>query len=147
MTNPLPNDTPQAETMSRSEARAQRRAARHALVGSPGRSSVWLTGIIMIVLGFVFLLRNLDLFRFPLDNWWALFIFIPAIGAFGTAWQSYRNAGNQLNATARSSLFVGLMLTLITTAFLFKFNWVIFGPALIILAGIGIIINAMLPHQ
>ena len=147
MTNPLPTDTPQSEPFSRREAREQRRAERHAALDLPSRGSAWVAGIVLIVLGIAFLMRNLDLFRFPLDNWWAMFILIPAIGAFDTAWRSYRNAGDRLNATARSSLLIALVLTLVTISFLLELDWVIFGPALIILVGIGLLLNAMLPNQ
>ena len=39
----------------------------------------WVPGVILIGLGVIFLLNNIT--GFSIDNWWALFIFIPAIGA------------------------------------------------------------------
>jgi hypothetical protein len=75
----------------------------------------WLVGLILIVLGGIFLLRNTGIFDIPLKNWWALFILIPAIGALDTALRMYRSAGNQLTAPARGSLLVGLVLTFVTT--------------------------------
>ena len=56
----------------------------------------------------------------------------------------YQNAGDQLTAPARGSLFVGLILLLITAMFLFNLSWTLFGPIILILAGIGILINATL---
>lgn len=99
-------------------------------------------GIILILLGAVFLMRNTGIYNLPLNNWWALFILIPAIGAFDTALQTYRNAGNQLTAAAGGSLLVGLVLTFVTIMFLFDLSWTFFGPILIILVGIGILFNA-----
>jgi ABC-type uncharacterized transport system permease subunit len=96
-------------------------------------------------LGVAFLMQNMGTFSIPLKNWWALFILIPAIGAFDTAVRMYRNADNQLTAPARGSLLFGLVLTLVTVSFLFNLNWTIFGPLLIILTGIGLVINTMLP--
>ena len=59
----------------------------------------------MILLGVAFLLRTTGTFDFPLNNWWALFILIPAIGAFDTALRIYRNSNNQLTGrSAHSSL-------------------------------------------
>jgi peptidoglycan/LPS O-acetylase OafA/YrhL len=138
------NDT-QPESLDRREARRQRRAARHDAFGTPSSGSAWVAGLILILLGVAFLMQNMGTFSIPLKNWWALFILIPAIGAFDTAVRMYRNADNQLTAPARGSLLFGLVLTLVTVSFLFNLNWTIFGPLLIILTGIGLVINTMLP--
>ena len=97
----------------------------------------------MILLGMAFLLRTTGNFNFPLNNWWALFILIPAVGAFDTALRMYRNADNQLTGPALGSLLVGLVLTFVTASFLFNLNWSLFGPIILILAGIGILSVAM----
>ena len=132
------NQTPPAppDPMDRREARRQRRAER---LADPSRAGTWVVGLILIVLGGIFLLRNTGTFDIPLKNWWALFILIPAIGALDTALRMYRSAGNQLTAPARGSLLVGLVLTFVTTMFLFELDWSYFGPILIILTGIGIL--------
>ena len=127
------------EPFDRLVARRQRREARRAALGAPGRGSTWVTGLIMILLGVAFLLRTTGNFFFPLNNWWALFILIPAIGAFDTAIRLYQHAGNQLTSPALGSLLVGLVLTFVTASFLFNLNWSLFGPILLILAGIGIL--------
>jgi hypothetical protein len=93
-------------------------------------------------LGIIFLLRELT--TFSLDNWWALFILIPAVGSFGAAWRSYQNAGGHLTAGSRGSFITGLILTMVTMIFLFNLNWGLLGPILLILAGIGILINVVL---
>jgi hypothetical protein len=126
------------ESLSRREARHQRREERFA---DPSRGGAWVAGLILIVLGSMFLLRNTGMFYIPFKNWWALFILIPAVGAFDTAFRTYRDAGNQLTAAARSSLMVGAVLTFVTIMFLFDFSWTYFGPILIILVGIGLIFN------
>lgn len=131
------NETP-AEPMDRREARRERRAER---LADPSRPGAWVAGLVLILLGTMFLLRNTGIFDFPLNNWWALFILIPAIGAFSTALRTFRSAGNQLTPPATSSFLVGLVLTLVTTIFLFGLNWSLFGPILIILTGIGILIT------
>src|SRR5690349_4983637 len=106
----------QPEPFDRHEARRQRREAR---LAEPSRSGAWVAGLILIVMGTMFLLRNTGNYDFPLKNWWALFILIPAVGAFDTAFRTYRQAGNQLNAPARSSLLAGTILTFVTVMFLF----------------------------
>lgn len=127
------------EPLDRREARRQRRAER---LADPSHAGSWITGIILIVLGGAFLMQNMGSYRFPLQNWWALFILIPAVGAFDTAFRSYRNSGTFTNA-ARGSLLVGIVLTLVTAGFLFNIGWTYFGPVLIILVGLGILMNGM----
>ncbi len=129
------------EPFDRREARRQRRAER---LADPSRAGTWIAGIILILLGGMFLMRNTGVYNFPFQNWWALFILIPAFGAFDTAFRIYRNAGNQLTSAASGSLLVGLVLTFVTIIFLFNMSWTLFGPILIILVGIGIIVNATL---
>lgn len=108
----------------------------------------WIIGVILIVLGGLFLLQNSGMLRISLTNWWALFILIPALGAFERAWRMYRRAGNQFTHQVGGSILLGIVLTLVTAAFLFNFGWTYFGPALIILAGLGILLNGMIgPHE
>jgi asparagine N-glycosylation enzyme membrane subunit Stt3 len=143
MNDQSPMKDSQPEPLSRREARQQRREVRNASAGG----LTWVAGILLIVLGIAFLMDNLGSFPIPLDNWWALFVLIPALGAFDKAWQIYRQADNQLTATARGSLLAGFILTLVTAVLLFDLNWSIFGPILIILVGIGIVLNFTLPGK
>ena len=138
---------PTNEPFDRQEIRRQRQEARRAALGTPSHSSTWVTGLILILLGVAFLIRTTGNFNFPLNNWWALFILIPAIGALDTALRIYRNSDNQLTAPAGGSLLVGLVLMFVTASFLFNLNWDIFGPAVLILAGIGILAVAMLRKE
>ncbi len=142
MNDQLPN-----EPFDRREARQQRREARRAALGTSNRGSTWVAGLIMILLGVAFLLRTTGSFIFPLNNWWALFILIPAVGAFDSAIRLYRNADNQITGPALGSLLVGLVLTFVTASFLFNLNWSFFGPILLILAGIGILATAMIRRE
>jgi len=136
------NRQTQPETLDRYERRRRRRAERRAARGTR-YGGAWVGGAILILLGIVFLLQNLG--SLSLNNWWALFILLPALGALGAAWRTYQSAGGHLTATARGSLIGGLVLTMITAAFLFDLNWGILAPVLIVLAGIGLLINAFLP--
>ena len=102
----------------------------------------WIPGIILIVLGLVFLVNNLT--GVELRNWWALFILIPAFSAFGNAYETYRRTGT-LNNSARSSLFGGTLLTCVAAVFLFNLSWSIFGPVVLILLGGTMLVNALLP--
>ena len=100
------------------------------------------TGL-LIVVGLVLLAQNFGIST--LNNWWALFILIPAVGALANAWRAYSAAGGHLTGSARGSLIGGLILLMVTAVFLFNLNWSLLGPILIILAGAGLLINTMLP--
>ena len=119
----------------RIEERRTRRAARS--------GDSWMGGAILIGLGILFLLNNLNVFY--VENWWALFILLPAVGAFTTAWKTYRQ-DRRLSSPVRANLIGGTILTLVAAMFLFNLDWMIFGPILLILAGVGLAINALLPE-
>lgn len=105
-------------------------------------SGGWVGGAILIALGIFLLLQNLT--GFTLNNWWALFILIPAVGALAKAWESYQDAGGRLTAEARSSLFGGGILILVAAIFLFGLSWSLFGPLLMVLAGISLLADSQL---
>ncbi len=137
-----PTDNSPIENPSQSEpveSRRERRAARR-----EGRGA-WIIGALLVALGILFLLQNMGAVN--LKNWWALFIMIPALGAFGDAWRSYQDSGKRMTSKARGSLFVGVLLTMVSAAFLFSLNWTYLGPILIILAGAGLLANALLSRE
>jgi hypothetical protein len=103
------------------------------------RSGTWIGGAVLIGLGVIFLLQNF--MNINIGNWWALFIMIPAMGAFGRAWQAYNEGGSQLNSAARRSLFGGLLLTMLTAVFLFNLSWSVIGPVFLILIGLSVLAN------
>jgi hypothetical protein len=110
----------------------------HAWDGRWGGAPSWIPGLVLIGLGVLFLLTNLTGYR--LDNWWALFILIPAINNFSAAVNQYRHAGS-VDRHARSHLFWGFFFVLLSSAFLFNVDFGLFWPAFIILAGLGMLLN------
>jgi hypothetical protein len=122
-----------AERWARREARWRRHA---------GRPYGWLGGAILILLGVVFLLQNLNIAF--LANWWALFILIPAFGAFVAAWEGYRSNG-RLTRGGAGSLAVGGLLTILALAFLLNLNVGLFWPLLLIVGGLVLLVVALLP--
>lgn len=100
----------------------------------------WLPGLILIILGLVFLADNyfsIDFF----NNWWALFILIPAYTNLSRAWHRYRVAG-RWTGDARGSLIGGLILTLVAFIFLFELSWTLFWPLILIIMGVGLLLRA-----
>ncbi len=117
--------------------RIQRRMERRAR-----RGGGWIGGAILVLLGLLLLGQNMNIALF--DNWWALFILLPALGSFGVAWRIFQSTG-RLSRRVRGAVIVGIVLTLVAAMFLFEVNWTYIGPGLLILAGVSILINALLP--
>jgi len=136
---PLPNPN-QPESSDRQPAPGESRQGRRTR-----RGGAWIGGAILIGLGLYFLAQNF--LSINLNNWWALFILIPAAGAFSNAWNDYQDAGGRLTRPARGSLLGGFVLTLVAVTFLLNLNWGLVGPLLLILAGVGLLLNVMLPGE
>jgi len=145
--NPNPIPDPNTPPPTYRDWREQRRAERHARREArwqrrSGRPYGWFGGAILILLGVIFLLQNLGL---PfLANWWALFIFIPAFGAFVTAWNVYQEHG-RLTRGGAGSLTVGILLTIMAVAFLLNLATSMFWPILLIAGGVVLLATAFLP--
>lgn len=99
----------------------------------------WVGGLVLIVLGGIFLLRNIT--GFPMfNNWWSLFLFIPAVVVGERAYRSYREKG-YLDEASRGALTGALIPTAIGLIFLFNLNFAVLWPVLLILAGVAALIN------
>ena len=119
--------------------REERRARRYST------NRPWIGGLLLIMLGAIALLENYG--DVHTDKWWALLLVIPAIVSFGKAWDAYHQSG-RVNRLVRSGLFGGLVLLTIMALLLIdpKWDWNFVLPVLLIAAGVGIIINFMLPE-
>jgi hypothetical protein len=104
-------------------------------------NGAWIGGAVLIGLGIIFLLQNFGIFY--LENWWALFILLPAFGAFGTAWTLYRANDNRFPIAATGSLVTGVILTLLSLTFLLGLNFALLWPFFLILGGLSILVSTM----
>jgi ABC-type multidrug transport system fused ATPase/permease subunit len=123
-----------SERWARREARWQRRAGRH---------TGWFGGVFLILLGVIFLLRQMGIPFFA--NWWALFILIPAFWAYVAAWDSYQD-GKRLTRRAAASLTVGILLTILALLFLLNVASGFVWPALLIVGGLALVGSALVPE-
>jgi hypothetical protein len=64
-------------------------------------------GLILITVGFLLMVRSMT--GFYLENWWALFILLPAIGSFSNAWRAYQQAEGMFTSEVRGSLLSGFL--------------------------------------
>ncbi len=122
------------ERMARREERRQRLARR---------GSGWFWGLILVILGLIFLLQNLG--YNILVNWWALFILIPAFWLFAGAWYIYRENG-RLTRGSTSSFVLGALLTVLAFIFLFNLALGMYWPVVLIIGGLGLVISAFFPR-
>ncbi len=135
--------TPVTELDSHAARRAEREARKEERRAQRGSNSgAWVGGVILIVLGVIFLLQSMR--GIYLNNWWALFILIPAIGSFADAWNGYRQSG-RLSKRVRGGLISGCVFLLVTAAFLFNWNWGVVLPVLLIVWGVSLLLNSLLP--
>ena len=139
--SPLPVASYFDERQQRRQERWERRAERRAAHGNHGP---WIGGVILVCIGIFLLLQNIG-FIF-LYNWWALFIMIPAVGSFGSAYSLYRSSGNRLTHAARGALIGGLFFSFLTVTLLFNLSFGLFWPVLLILAGGALLLNFILPE-
>ncbi|HUH97751.1 MAG TPA: hypothetical protein VLZ89_10360 [Anaerolineales bacterium] len=123
-----------AERLARREARRQRYGSAH---------YGWFGGALLILLGVIFLLENMGI---PfLVNWWALFILIPACGAYLAAWEVYQDQG-RLTRSGAWSLTVGILLTAVSLFFLLNLSIGPYWPVLLIAGGLALLGAAWLPE-
>ncbi|MDA0244053.1 MAG: hypothetical protein OT477_11605 [Chloroflexi bacterium] len=99
-----------------------------------------LVGIVFIMAGAVLLLgrwTELEL----LENWWALFILIPAFSSLGRAMHIYKRRG-RLGHEGGGALTGGLIILGVALTFLFGLSWSYFWPFILIIVGISSLIQA-----
>ncbi len=127
---PPPPPPPGDWREQRREERWQRRQMRW------GNSGSWMFGAILILLGVLFLAQNFGV-SLP-HNWWALFLLIPALASFASAWSLYQRNGTA-TASVRGGILGGAILVLLTLAFLIDFEWGKYWPVVLILLGVAAI--------
>ena len=113
--------------------------------GALSDNAAWIGGGLLILLGVIFLLEN---FGFPVpENWWAVFVLIPGLIAFNTAWSIYRRNNRQVTASARGALVSGLVLTALALALFFNFDFGRYWPVILIALGVAVIAGNFWRHK
>ena len=99
-------------------------------------SGSWMPGLVLIVLGAAFLAQSYV--GTALQNWWALFLLIPAFAALGAAYEDLR-AGDQEAATG--PLIGGLAFLALTVALLLDLPIGQLWPVALIVVGIALLVG------
>lgn len=100
----------------------------------------WIIGLILILVGSGFLLTNLGIVDFRFDNWWALFILIPAVVSFANAWRAY-SASGRVDGAVAGSLAGGMITLTVALIFLFNLDWGVVWPIFLILGGLAVLMR------
>lgn len=134
---PTNNAAPDWRELRRQE-REQRRAEHRASRGNSG----WIVGAVFILLGVLLIFQNMG--AITLNNWWALFILIPAAASFGAAWNIFNNNG-ELSPAVIGPIVAGLVFVGLTVVFLLELNlnWSLVWPILLIVIGVSMLIGAL----
>lgn len=100
------------------------------------------TGLVVIVVGVLFLLRNLGISLpfMQLHNWWALFILLGAIPSLAYAVQRYRSVG-QADYRVLHSLLTAAAVVMVAVLFLLDLSWERWWPLFVIYGGLWMFVR------
>ena len=102
----------------------------------------WTGGVILIVIGVVFLLANIGAISLG-HNWWAWFILLGTLGAWSSAWTIYQRNGHRVTRAVTGPFIGGMFPLLVAAIFLFDLNWGMIWPVFLIIAGLAALVNSL----
>jgi hypothetical protein len=99
-----------------------------------------ITGIVIIIIGTIFLLGNFNIIEIG-DRWWALFFLIPISFMVSDIWRRRQNNEGKIPASARGSITGLIILIFVMLAFILDLNWGVIWPVFIIIGGMSLILS------
>lgn len=106
------------------------------------RPQGWLGGAILLYVGLIFLVQTT--LGLELHNGWALFLFIPTIAAWGSAWTTYLVNGQRLTHEIIGLVAGGAVTAAIAASFLLGFDWSRSWPIVLVIVGATLIATHVL---
>ena len=107
----------------------------------PRRQNGWLGGLVILLVGCLFLLQNFGVIQLvTIHNWWALLLLIPAIGAFSAAAGMFWYNGGKLDRKVLGAAYGGMYPLVIAILFLLGADWGKWWPILVIMVGLGAVL-------
>ena len=99
--------------------------------------SRWGGLFLVFVGGAIFLSKVLGI---QLENWWALFILVPALTMFGIGWAIPRPDNGRFHLISRLFFATGLVVLVVAGMFLMNLDWSVWWPLMIVTPGVSLII-------
>ncbi len=100
------------------------------------------TGLVVVLVGVLFLLRNLGVALpfLQLHNWWALFILLGAVPSLAYAAQRYRSSG-RVDQGVLHALLTGAAVVMVAVLFLLDLEWERWWPLFVIYGGLWMLVR------
>ena len=107
---------------------------------NPRRFNLWplLGGVLLMSVG-VFFLSRVTLFKN--DNWWSVFIFLPALGLLWSAGLMHHFSQGAFNFWVRLHLSMGCIILAVALIFALDLNWAYAWSLMLIVPGLTIFLN------
>ena len=103
-------------------------------------SSSWSWGVVLILLGAIFLLNNMGYDFLQVHNWWAIFILAPGLSMIANSLKYFR-AKNRFSRGARTRGLLGVILSAFAVSLLFGIDLALLGPFLLVGFGIYLLLK------
>jgi hypothetical protein len=105
--------------------------------GKSKKNSNW-SGSFLVGLGVIlFVLNGL---RISMENWWALFILLPAFALFYGGHVIRRKGNGRLPFLARFNFALGLIIAVVAVMFLINLDWSLWWPLMLVTPGLSMLI-------
>ncbi|NLG48753.1 MAG: hypothetical protein GX552_01420 [Chloroflexi bacterium] len=99
----------------------------------------------LVILGIVFLLRNFGVLE--INNWWALFFFVPVAYLLISAWTTFRAKEGRLTHETTSPIIGSLVLITVALVFLLELDWGSIWPVYMIIGAVAILLNSLAKEE
>lgn len=96
----------------------------------------WGFGVVLILIGLVLFLERTGVIA-EVGNWWGFLIYLAAIANLVSAWRAYK--GDEPGRSVGVGLTWGLVLAVVATIVLFGLDTEVWGPLVLVAAGVGIV--------
>jgi hypothetical protein len=125
---------------SKQESRMDRIEARRG-----GRRNTWIFGAVLAAAGVILLIQNTT--HLDLYNWEPLLLLIPAVALLVRGVNQLQVSEGKLTSHARGSLIASFVFFVITAVLFFNLDTNIYGPILLVIIGLALVANSVMPKD
>jgi len=102
-------------------------------------------GVSLFLLGI--LLLGLNVMKYRVENWWAVFIVLPALGLFGVGRRLAQGGNGRSPFAARLFYAAAFVVLVVALMFLTSLSWAVWWPLMLIAPGLALLYVAGKPGQ